>query len=62
MLRSWPIAAALAMAATKDILYANITRFIGLGLCFIAVSLGFDVEGVAASMACGELLLVSNFW
>ena len=56
VLRSWPIAAALATGTTKDILYANVTRIIGLGLCFIAVNLGFGVVGVAASMTCGELL------
>lgn len=55
VLRCWPVVVALSIGFTRDILYANLIRVGGLCAAFWAVSSGYGVVGVAASMATGEL-------
>lgn len=55
VLRCWPVAVALSVGFTRDILYANLIRIGGLCVAYWAVSSGYGVVGVAASMATGEV-------
>lgn len=55
VLRAWPVAAALSIGSTRDVLLANIIRITGPGAALLAVAQGHGAVGVAAGMAAGEL-------
>ena len=56
VLRGAPAIAALALGDTKNLLYANVVRPLGLAAALVAVHLGHGIVAVATAIALGELL------
>lgn len=58
IMRSWPMAVALASGQTKEVLFPNLLRLTGFAAAVFSVMAGYGAEGVALSVGCGELIAV----
>ena len=56
LIRTWPNVTAIALGQTADVMYANITRLLGLILAMASLQVGVSMIYIAASLAIGEVI------